>query len=106
MSFIHVRAYMFVKHERPCVGPKTRQTCTRIQKVRQTSQPGFAPFKRLKPLKGSSNKKTFYSTRSCVNWAFFGTRGPKKPNLHTNSLNKLLCISEFLFFRSARTLAP
>jgi hypothetical protein len=42
MSFIHVRAYMFVKHERPCVGPKTLQTCTRIQKVRQTSQPGFA----------------------------------------------------------------
>jgi hypothetical protein len=29
----------------------------------------------LKPLKGSSNKKTLYSTRSCVNWAFFGTRG-------------------------------
>jgi hypothetical protein len=25
---------------------------------------------------GSSNKKTLYSTRSCVNWAFFGTRGP------------------------------
>jgi hypothetical protein len=28
----------------------------------------------LKPLRGSSNKKTLYSTRSCVNWAFFGTR--------------------------------
>jgi hypothetical protein len=26
----------------------------------------------LEPLKGSSNKKTLYSTRSCVNWAFFG----------------------------------
>jgi hypothetical protein len=24
----------------------------------------------LKPLRGSSNKKTLYSTRSCVNWAF------------------------------------
>jgi hypothetical protein len=58
----------------------------------------------LEPLRGSSNKKTLYSTRSCVNWTFFGTRGPlkrsfhsrfslahsyqKKPNLHTNSLNK------------------
>jgi hypothetical protein len=25
-----------------------------------------------------SNKKTLYSTRSGVNWAFFGTRGPLK----------------------------
>jgi hypothetical protein len=57
-------------------------------------------------LRGSSNKKSLYSTRSCVNWALFGTRGPlkrsfhsrfklahscqKKPNSHTNSLNKLL----------------
>jgi hypothetical protein len=56
----------------------------------------------LKPLRGSSNKKTLYSTRLCVNWAFFGTRGPLKrsfhsrfkmvhpcqkgPNLHTNKL--------------------
>jgi hypothetical protein len=29
-----------------------------------------ANFKDFKPLRGSSNKKT-YSTRSCVNWAFF-----------------------------------
>jgi hypothetical protein len=58
----------------------------------------------LQPLRSSSNKKTLYSTRSCVNWAFFGIHGPlkrsfhsrfnlthscqKKPNLHTNSLNK------------------
>jgi hypothetical protein len=63
----------------------------------------------LEPLRVSSNKKTLYSTRSCVNWAFFGTRGPlkrsfhsrfklalscqKRPNLHTNSLNKLLFLS-------------
>jgi hypothetical protein len=25
----------------------------------------------VEPLRGSSNKKTLYSTRSCVNWAFF-----------------------------------
>jgi hypothetical protein len=61
-------------------------------------------FSDLEPLRGSSNKKTLYSTRSCVILAFFGTRGPlklsfhssfklvrscpKKPKLHTNSLNK------------------
>jgi hypothetical protein len=60
----------------------------------------------LEPLRGSSNKKTLYSTHSSVNWPFFGTRGPlkrsfhsrfklahscqKKANLHMNSLNKLL----------------
>jgi hypothetical protein len=32
----------------------------------------------LEPLRGSSNKKTLYSTDSCVNWDFFGTRGPLK----------------------------
>ncbi|CAH1369356.1 unnamed protein product [Tenebrio molitor] len=26
----------------------------------------------LEPLKRSSNKKTLYSIRSCVNWSFFG----------------------------------
>jgi hypothetical protein len=57
------------------------------------------------PLRSSLNKKILYSTRSCANWAFFGTRGPlkrsfhsrfklahscqRKSNLHTNSLNKL-----------------
>jgi hypothetical protein len=66
----------------------------------------------LEPLIGSSNKKTLYSTRSCVNWTFFGTGGPlkrsfhsrfklahscqKRPNLHTNSLNKLVFSLFFL----------
>jgi hypothetical protein len=61
-------------------------------------------FSDLEPLRGSSKKKTLYSIRSCVIWAFFGTRGPlklsfhssfklvhscqKKPKLHANSLNK------------------
>jgi hypothetical protein len=60
----------------------------------------------VEPLTASANKKTLYSTRSCINWPFFGTRGSlkrsfysrfkllhscqKRPNLHTNSLNKLL----------------
>jgi hypothetical protein len=63
-------------------------------------------------LKGSSNQKTLYSTRSYVNWAFFGTRGPvkrslhsrfkmvhscqKRPNLRANSLNKLLFLFDTL----------
>jgi hypothetical protein len=62
----------------------------------------------LELLRGPSNQKTLYSTRSCVNWAFFGTRGPlkrslhsrfkmvhscqKRPNLRANSLNKLLLL--------------
>jgi hypothetical protein len=53
-----------------------------------------------------------YSTRSCVIWAFFGTRGPlklsfhssfklahscqKKPKLHANSLNKLLFFISYI----------
>jgi hypothetical protein len=40
----------------------------------------------LEPVRGSSNKKTLYSTRSRVNWTFFGT----------NSSNKLLF---FFFFK-------
>jgi hypothetical protein len=76
------------------------------QLVKMKRQANFKDFKRFGAFRGSSNKKTLYSTRSSVNWAFFGTRGPlkrsfhsrfklahscqKKPNLHTNSLNKLL----------------
>jgi hypothetical protein len=30
----------------------------------------------LEPLRSSSNKKAVYSTRSCVNWAFFDMSGP------------------------------
>jgi hypothetical protein len=37
----------------------------------------------FEPLRGSSNKKTLYSTRSFVNWAFFGTRGPLKRSFHS-----------------------
>jgi hypothetical protein len=65
-----------------------------------------ANFKDFWQFGARRTKKTLYSTRSCVKWAFFGTRGSlkrsfhsrfklahscqKKPNLHTNSLNKLL----------------
>jgi hypothetical protein len=48
----------------------------------------------LEPSRGSSNKKTLYATRSCVNWALFGTRGlslmPKKAQFTHEPLNKLL----------------
>jgi hypothetical protein len=79
------------------------------QLAKTKRQANFKGFKRFGRLRGSSNKKTLYSTRSCVNWAFFGTRGPskrsfhsrfkmahacqKRPNLHTNSSNKLLFFS-------------
>jgi hypothetical protein len=38
--------------------------------VKTKRQANFKDFKRLEPLSGSSNKKTLYSSRSCVNWAF------------------------------------
>jgi hypothetical protein len=81
------------------------------QLVKTKRQANFKGFKRFGAFKGggSSNKKTLYSTRSCVNWPFFGTRGPlkpsfhsrfkmahacqKRPNLHTNSSNKLLFLA-------------
>jgi hypothetical protein len=77
------------------------------QLVKTKRQANFKGFKRFGAFKGLvEQKKTLYSTRSCVNWAFFGTRGPlkrsfhsrfkmahacqKRSNLHTNSSNKLL----------------
>jgi hypothetical protein len=32
----------------------------------------------LEPLRGSSNKKTLYSTRSCINWVFLARVGQFK----------------------------
>jgi hypothetical protein len=77
------------------------------QLVKTKRQANFQGFKRFGASKGLvEQKKTLYLTCSCVNWAFFGTRGPlnrsfhsrfkmahacqKRPNLHTNSSNKLL----------------
>jgi hypothetical protein len=76
------------------------------QLVKTKRQANFKDFKRFGAFKELVEQKALYSTRSCANWAFFGTRGPlkssfhsrfklvhscqKKPNLHTNSLNKLL----------------
>jgi hypothetical protein len=64
----------------------------------------------LEPKGLVEQKKRLYSTRSCVNWAFYGTHGllkrsfpsrfklphscHKEPNLHTNLLNKLLFLYE------------
>jgi hypothetical protein len=82
------------------------------QLVKTKRQANFKDFKRFGAFKGLVEQKTLYSTRSCVNWDFFGTRGPlkrsfhsrfkmasfhsrfkmahacqKRPNLHTNELN-------------------
>jgi hypothetical protein len=49
------------------------------QLVKTKRQANFKGFKRFGAFKGLvEQKKTLYSTRSCVNWAFFGTRGPLK----------------------------
>jgi hypothetical protein len=71
------------------------------QLVETKRQTNFKDFKRFGAFKGLVEQKTLYSTRSCVNWAFIGKRSihscfklahscQKSPNLHTNSLNKLL----------------
>jgi hypothetical protein len=52
------------------------------QLVKTKRQAYFKDFKRFGAVKGLvEQKKTFYSTRSCVNWAFFGTRGPLMPRV-------------------------
>jgi hypothetical protein len=53
------------------------------QLVKTKLQANITDFKRFGACKGLSNKKTLYSTRSCVNWAFFGTRGLLKRNAHS-----------------------
>jgi hypothetical protein len=41
------------------------------QLVRTKRQANFKDFKRFGAVKGLVEKKTLYSTRSCVNWVFF-----------------------------------
>jgi hypothetical protein len=76
------------------------------QLVKTKRQGNFKDFKRYGAFKGLVEQKTLYSTRSCVNRAFFGTHGPlkrsfhspfklahsgqKNPNLHTNCANLLI----------------
>jgi hypothetical protein len=95
------------------------------QRVKMKRQANFKDFKRLGAFTGSSNKKTLYSTRSWVNWVFFGTRGAlkrsfhwrfklthscqKKPNLHTNSLNNSILytkVEKFMIIARAPRLEP
>jgi hypothetical protein len=40
-------------------------------------QQRFKDFKRFGAFKGLVEQKKLYSTRSCVNWAFYGIRGLK-----------------------------
>jgi hypothetical protein len=46
--------------------------------VKTKRQANFKDFKRFGALRGSSNKKTLYSTRSCVNWDFLAQVGQFK----------------------------
>jgi hypothetical protein len=49
------------------------------QRVKSKRQANFKDFKRFRAFRGLlEKKKTLYSTHSCVNWAFFGTRGSLK----------------------------
>jgi hypothetical protein len=50
------------------------------QLVKTKRQANFKGFKRFGAFKGlvEQKKRSLYSTRSCVNSAFFGTCGPKK----------------------------
>jgi hypothetical protein len=45
------------------------------QLVKTKLEANFKDFKRFGAFKGLSNKKTLYSTRSCVNWAFLALMG-------------------------------
>jgi hypothetical protein len=46
------------------------------QLVETKRQGSFKDFKRCGSFKGLVEQKALYSTRSCVNWDFFGMSGP------------------------------
>jgi hypothetical protein len=46
------------------------------QLVKTKRQANFKGFKRFGAFKELVEQKTLYSTRLCVNWAFFGTSEP------------------------------
>jgi hypothetical protein len=54
------------------------------QLLKTKRQTNFKDFKRFGAFKGLvEQKKKTYSIRSCVNWVFFGTRGPLKCSFHS-----------------------
>jgi hypothetical protein len=53
------------------------------QLVKTKRQANFKGFKRFGAFKRLVEQKNVVSTRSCVNWAFFGTRGPLKRPFHS-----------------------
>jgi hypothetical protein len=46
------------------------------QLVKTKRQANLKVLSDLEPLRGSSNKKTLYLTRSCVNWPTRAKKGP------------------------------
>jgi hypothetical protein len=68
------------------------------QLVKTKRQTNFKDFKRFGAFKGLVEQKNVVFNSFVCKLGLFGTRGPlkwptrakKKPNLHTNSLNKLL----------------
>jgi hypothetical protein len=57
------------------------------QLIKTKRQANFKDFKRFGAFKGLVEQKNVVSTRSCVNWALYGTRGPLKAQF-TNELVK------------------
>jgi hypothetical protein len=61
------------------------------QVVKTKHQANFKDFKRFRAFKGLVEQKNVVFNSFVCKLGLFGTRGPlKRPNLHTNSLNKLL----------------
>jgi hypothetical protein len=56
--------------------PKSCQNLRISSKTKR--QANFKDFKRFGAFKGFIEQKNVVSTRSCVNWALYGTRGPLK----------------------------
>jgi hypothetical protein len=53
------------------------------QLVKTKRKDNFKNFKRFGAFKRLVEQKNVYSTRSCVNGAFFGTRGPLKRSFYS-----------------------
>jgi hypothetical protein len=62
--------------------------------VKTKCQVNFKDFKRFGAFKGLVEQKNVVFNSFVCKWSFFGTRGPKKPNLHMYSLNNSILLYE------------
>jgi hypothetical protein len=74
------------------------------QLVKTKRQANFKDFKQFGAFKELvEQKKPLYSTRLCVNWTFFGTRGPFKRSVSLTVNNYSYRILNTTFFSSQIT---